>query len=66
MSGVFYVLTQNSKGNQCKIEGICYKFQTSRDVIVISQISEVLCELTQNLKGGQCNLLKNKRGQWYF
>ena len=33
---------------------ICYKFQTSKEIIVISQMLGVFYVLTRNLRGGQC------------
>ncbi|GFY99616.1 RNA-binding CRS1 / YhbY (CRM) domain-containing protein [Actinidia rufa] len=39
--------------------GICYKFQNSGEVTVISQTSGVLCILTRNLRGGRDGLTHN-------
>ena len=49
-----FVLTWNIRDGQCILREICYKFQTSEEVIVISKTSRVLCVLKKNLRGGHC------------
>ena len=46
--------------------GICYKFQISGEVTVISQTIWVLCVLTLNLRGGQCISPLRKRPNFSY